>query len=88
MINLSNNAAELIRSLVSDSDLPESAGLRLGTDDESHALAMNLEAVPREDDLVVEHEGAAVWVSPRAAARLQDQTLHAQLEPRPAFFVD
>jgi Fe-S cluster assembly iron-binding protein IscA len=88
MVNLSNDAAELIRSLVSDSDLPESAGLRLGTDDASHALAMNLAAVPREDDVVVEHEGAAMWVSPGAAARLEDQTLHAQLEPRPAFFVE
>ena len=41
MVNLSNDAAGIIRGLVSDSDLPESAGLRLGTDDETHALAMS-----------------------------------------------
>lgn len=88
MVKLTNEAAELIRTLVSDSDLPESAGLRLGTDDASHALVMNLEAVPREDDVVVDHDGTAVWMSPVATTRLDDRTLDAQLEPRPAFFVD
>ena len=88
MVDLSSDAAELVRSLVHDSDLPESAGVRLGTDDDSHALAMNLEEAPGEEDLVLERAGATVWVSPEAAARLEDQTLHAQLEPRAAFFVD
>lgn len=88
MVNLSNDAAALIRSLVSDSNLPESAGLRLGTEDDTHALAMNLAAEPGQDDLVVEHQAAALFLSPRAASRLQDQTLQAQIEPRAAFFVD
>lgn len=88
MVNLSHEAAELIEILVAESDLSESAGLRLGTDDDSHALSMNLEASPREDDVVLRREGAAVWISPVAAARLQDQTLQAQLAPRPAFFLD
>ena len=87
MVNLSNDAAGLIRALVSDSDLPESAGLRLGTDDETHALAMQLATEPGEDDVVVEHQTASLFVSPRAMARLQDRTLQAQLEPQPAFFV-
>lgn len=88
MVNISNDAAGLIKSLVSDSDLPESAGLRLGTDDNTHALAMNLETEPRKDDVVVKHKGAALYVSPLAGARLLDQTLRAQLAPRPAFFLD
>lgn len=88
MVNLSDDAAGLIRSLVSDSDLPHSAGLRLGTDNHTHALAMNLAAEPGEGDLIVEHQDASLFVSPWAASRLQDQTLQAQLEPRPAFFVD
>ena len=88
MVNISDDAVGLIRSLVGDSDLLEPAGLRLGTVGATHALAMNLEAGPRPDDVVVEHQGAALYVSPLAAARLEDQTLQAQLEPRPAFFVD
>ncbi len=88
MVNLSDEAAGLIRTLVADSDLPDSAGLRLGTDDDKHSLAMGLEAAPKADDLVLEHEGASLFVSPLAASRVDDQTLHAQVAPRPAFFVD
>jgi Fe-S cluster assembly iron-binding protein IscA len=88
MVHISDAAAGLIRSLVADSDLPSSAGLRLGTDDDKHSLAMNLEAEPRQDDLVLEHQGSSLFLSPHAAPRLKNQTLHAQVAPRPAFFVD
>ncbi len=88
MVDLSDQAAGLIRTLVADSHLPDSAGLRLGTDDDKHSLAMKLEEAPLADDLVLEHEGASLFVSPLAAARVEDQTLHAQVRPRPAFFVD
>jgi Fe-S cluster assembly iron-binding protein IscA len=88
MVDISDDASELIRTLVSDSDLPESAGLRLGTDADTHSLAMNLEAAPQPDDLVLERAGASLFVSPSAAPRLDGHTLHAQLEPRAAFFVD
>ena len=88
MVDLSDEAAGLIRSLVADSALPDSAGLRLGTDDDKHSLAMQLQAAPNADDLVLEHEGASLFVSPLAAVRVEDQTLHAQTQPRPAFFVD
>jgi len=88
MVQLSNDAAELIRTLVADHDLPSSAGLRLGTDEENHSLAMHLEPGPQEFDVVLEQDGASLFVSPDAAPRLGDQTLHAQLTPRPAFFVD
>ena len=88
MVNLSDEAAGLIRTLVADSYLPDSAGLRLGTDDDKHSLSMKLEAAPKAHDLVVEHQGASLFVSPLAASRIEDKTLHAQVAPRPAFFVD
>ena len=88
MVDLSNEAAGLIRTLVADSDLAGAAGLRLGTDDDNHSLAMGLEATPHADDLVLEHEGASLFVSPLAASRVEDRTLHAQVAPRPAFFID
>jgi Fe-S cluster assembly iron-binding protein IscA len=88
MIKLSDEAAGLIRTLVADSVLPDSAGLRLGTDEDTHSLAMGLAAAPQADDLVLEHQGASLFVSPVAASRVEDQTLQAQGEPRPAFFVD
>ena len=78
----------LIRRLVGDSDLPDTAGLRLGTDDDTLSLAMHLESRPQQDDLVLEHDGAALFVSPMAAVRLDQQTLRAQVDGRSAFFVD
>ena len=88
MVDLSDEAARLIRTLVADSPLPDSAGLRLSTDDNTHSLAMGLAAAPLADDVVLQHHGASLFVSPVAASRVEDQTLHAQVQPRPAFFVD
>ncbi len=88
MIHISSEAADLIRSLVAASDLPESAGLRLGTDDETHALAMDLSPEPREQDVVLTAGGAALFISPNAALRAGGRTLRAQVDDRPAFFLD
>lgn len=87
MVHIADAAAGLIRSLIADSDLPSSAGLRLGTDDERHSLAMKLEAEPRQDDPVLEHQGSSLFLSLHAAPRLKNLTLHAQVSPRAAFFV-
>lgn len=88
MIHISDEAADLIRSLVAESDLPDSAGLRLGTDDETHALAMDLTPAPRESDVVLLADGAVLFVSPNAAVRTGGQTLRAQVDGRPAFFLE
>lgn len=87
MITVSDEAATLIRTLVEAATLPDTAGLRLGTDDKMHSLDMHLEANPRPGDEVLEHDGVALFVSPLASARLNEQTLDAQVEGRPAFFL-
>jgi Fe-S cluster assembly iron-binding protein IscA len=87
-VQLSTDAAVLIRTLLDDAHLPDTAGLRLGTDDATHALEMRLAASPEENDLVLAHAGACVFVSPLAAQRVRGQTLHAQVNGRRAFFVD
>jgi hypothetical protein len=78
----------LIRSLLAERDLPDTAGLRLGTDDDTHALAMDLIPAAREDDVVLLEEGVSVFLSPFAAVRTEGQTLHAQVDGRPAFYLD
>jgi hypothetical protein len=87
MITMTNEAASLITTLVSDSDLPDSAGLRLGTDPFSGSLAMSLSRRPKASDVVVGHNGALLFLASTVADRLADQTLRAQLEDRPAFFL-
>lgn len=86
MLTLTDEAADLVRTLVSGDE--PAKGLRLGTDDDTHALVMGLSRSSREDDVEVTLDGARVWLSPLAAVRLADRTLRAQLVPRRAFFVD
>ena len=86
MLTLTDEAADLVRLLVSGDE--PSRGLRLGTDDDTHALVMGLSVSSRRDDVEVARDGVRVWLSPLAATRLADRTLRAQLIPRPAFFLD
>lgn len=88
MLNISDEAAVLIRTSLGATDLPAGAGLRLGTDDKTGSLAMSLAPLPRERDVVVAHNGASLFLSPVAAERVADQTLSAQITERPAFYVD
>jgi Fe-S cluster assembly iron-binding protein IscA len=87
-VQLSTDAAALIRTLLDDAHLPETAGLRLGTTDVTHSLEMHLATRPEEHDLVLAHAGACVFLSPLAARRVRGQTLRAQVNGRRAFFVD
>lgn len=87
MITLTDEAASLIADLVSDSDQPDSAGLRLGADPILGSLAMSLSPEPQVDDVVVGHNGALLFLASTVADRLAGQTLQAQVEDRPAFFL-
>lgn len=87
MITMTREAATLITTLVGDSELPASAGLRVDTDPRRGSLAMSLRPRPRRNDVVVDHEGALLFVAPALADKLADQTLQAQLQDRPAFYL-
>ena len=87
MITMTTEAATLITSLIHDSDLPDSAGLRLGTDPFLGSLAMSLSREPKSRDVVIDHDGAHLFLAPSVADTLNDQTLRAQLEDRPAFYL-
>ena len=78
MLNLTPKAAELIRDLVDDADLPEGAGLRIAQRDDHTALTMALAEEAGRDDQTVTEEDATVFVSPAAGDRVQDQTLDAK----------
>lgn len=88
MVELSLEAAVLIRRLVADHQLPDSAGLRLCTGAGSRSLSLALATAPDRHDVVLTRNGASLFVSPTAAQRVAHQTLRAQVQGRPAFFVD
>ncbi len=79
MLNVTGQAADLIKELVADADLPEEAGLRLAQRDDHTALGMSLAAEAASDDVVLVENNAMVFVGPMAAERVSGQTLDAEV---------
>lgn len=86
-VHLSKEAARLIQTLIASSPSPAKA-LRLGTDDHSHCLHMELAMEPHDNDFILRQNGATLFVSPRAADRLTRRRLHASADGPPAFYID
>ena len=82
MLVVTETAAAAIREIVSSSDLPAEAGLRLslekpgnGTEPE---FGLSVADGPRENDDVVEADGARVFVEPAASGYFADKVLDAE----------
>lgn len=88
MLSLTHDAASKITELLSATDLPDAAGLRLARRDDHTALAMRLVAGPETDDIAIDAEDAHVFLDSAAADRVQDQVLDAKTtETSSAFFL-
>ena len=81
MLALTDNAAHTIRGLISQSDVPDGAGLRITNGPDDRSLTLSLAALPAEDDQVLDSSGARVFLDQRAAAVLDDKTLDAVTDP-------
>src|SRR5436190_3819232 len=80
MLTLTPSAVEAVDSLLhGDPDVPDDAGLRIGTAGESQ-LTLELAAAPSPGDQVIEDGGARVFVDSAAAAILDDAQLDARVE--------
>lgn len=89
MLLISDEAAQLVRTLTHDADLPEQAGLRIVVDPTHNSLSMALAAEPQPADVVVATQGARVFLTALASRRLQRRTLRAELtDSRTLFFLD
>ncbi len=78
MLTLTDNAAEAIRSVTDQPQLPAETGVRIAPQaDGSGALSLSLSAGPETGDQVVETEGAKVYLAPAAATVLDNATLDA-----------
>ena len=81
MLELTDNATEVIRTIVDSSEMPAGAGLRVaGPQDGQEGLTISTASTPREGDQVVESAGARVFVEPTAAVMLGDSALDARIE--------
>jgi iron-sulfur cluster assembly protein len=84
MLVLTEAAAEAVKSVTSNPQVPEGTGLRIapavpdsGSPDQFQLTAA---LVPAEDDQVIEAAGARVFLEPQAAAYLEDKVLDAQVD--------
>jgi Fe-S cluster assembly iron-binding protein IscA len=82
MLAVTPTAAEAIRAIVAESELPPDAGLRVslekpgnGTEPE---FALCVVEGPDEDDDVVETDGARVFLEPAASGYFADKVLDAE----------
>ena len=92
MLTLTPTAAEVVRTLVDQSESPESGGLRIAagestTEGVELELELSLVGEPEATDATVEQEGATVYLDPGAAELLDDKLLDAQVADDHVTFV-
>ena len=81
MLELTDNATQVIRALVGNSQMPDGAGLRVaGPSDGQEGLTISTARTPRDGDQIVEAEGARVFLEPVAAAMLDNTALDAHVD--------
>jgi iron-sulfur cluster assembly protein len=84
MLVLTEAAAEAVKSVTSNPQVPEGTGLRIAPaapdSDDPAGFQLTAALVPAEDDQVIEAAGARVFLEPQAAAYLEDKVLDAQVD--------
>ena len=84
MLVLTEAAAEVVKSVTSNPQAPEGAGLRIASAapeaQNPGGLRLTAEAGPDQNDQVIEAAGARVFLEPQAAAYLEDKVLDAQVD--------
>lgn len=79
MLTLSRSAVEAVHNLLHTTEMPDDAGLRIGTAADSQ-LTLEIAPEPAPGDQVIEEGGARVFVDPEAAPILAYAELSAQMD--------
>jgi Fe-S cluster assembly iron-binding protein IscA len=89
MLRVTEDAANLVRTLTESAQSPDQAGLRIIVDPVNHSLSMGIANAASPADAVVRSGNARVFLSPAAARRLRNRSLRAEIsEDRSLFFLD
>jgi Fe-S cluster assembly iron-binding protein IscA len=78
MLQVTDSAAEAVKAMLAEAELPDGAGLRIAVDEAEDAVDLLLEDAAAEGDSVVTQDGAQVFLDATAAAALADKVLDAQ----------
>src|SRR3954471_18576808 len=81
MLAITDTAAEAIKSLTTDAELPDGGGLRIAAPDPEEGLELSLAGRPDADDVVLSRTGVPVSPEPLAAEVLDDKILDVQPVP-------
>jgi Fe-S cluster assembly iron-binding protein IscA len=81
MLTLTENASTIVRNITQQPEAPESAGLRITSDDATETFAVTASPTPQPGDQIVEQDGATVYLDQRAAELLDDKILDAAVDP-------
>jgi iron-sulfur cluster assembly protein len=80
MLAVTNNAAEAIKAL---SSTPGAEGVRISpgeVEDGAVELQLELSEAPESDDMVLEADGAQIFLDPSVAPVLDDKVLDAEVD--------
>ena len=83
MLTITSNAAEAIRAIVENTDVPEEGGIRISVARQNGAqasLELAVSPAPLEGDEVLDAQGAHVFLDELAVLALDDKSLDAQIE--------
>ncbi|OLL74259.1 hypothetical protein Ae168Ps1_2646c [Pseudonocardia sp. Ae168_Ps1] len=78
MLAITENAAEAIKTLSTDAELPDDGGLRITAPDPAQGLELALAQTADDQDTVLRGEGITVFLEPTAAQLLDDKVLDVQ----------
>lgn len=82
MLTLTENASTIVKDISSQPGLPDSAGLRITSEDSAEpAFAVSAADHAEPGDQVVEQAGATVYLDETAAVMLDDKVLDAAVDP-------
>ena len=81
MLTLTNNASTAVKDLAERATGSDSAGLRISTISENpQDYEVKVSVTPEPDDVIVQNDGAQVFLESRAAEALADRVLDATVE--------
>jgi Fe-S cluster assembly iron-binding protein IscA len=78
MLAITETAAEAIKTLTTEAQLPDGGGLRIAAPDPDQGLELSLAPQPDTEDVVLNGDGMSVFLEPLAAQALDDKILDVQ----------
>lgn len=81
MLNLTDNAADVVKTITSQTTESDDAGVRIAQQESSPgSLALSAVESPQPGDAVLENKGARVFLDEAAAKTLDNEVLDAQVD--------